>query len=83
MIILFNFGNFNYAYFNNDFKWNRIDGEALVGKSNTKYWFKNGHYHRDDGPAIERCDGSGEYYFYSNKYSKNEYWAIIRFVGFM
>ncbi len=30
--------------------------------SGTKFWFKNGKLHREDGPAIIRDDGNVEYW---------------------
>jgi len=33
-----------------------------VDKYGTKYWYKDGFLHREDGPAIEYPDGSKEWY---------------------
>ena len=35
-----------------------IKYEVRVYKNGTKFWFKNGEYHREDGPAIEYDDGN-------------------------
>lgn len=36
--------------------------EFKIGPNESKYWYKNGQYHREDGPAIERADGTKEWY---------------------
>jgi hypothetical protein len=35
-----------------------------VDDCGTKYWFKNGIFHREDGPAVEYTDGSKYWYQY-------------------
>ena len=35
--------------------------ECRTGPDGTKYWFLNGEYHREDGPAIEYPDGTKEW----------------------
>jgi len=35
--------------------------ECKIDKHGTKYWYLNGKYHREDGPAIEFADGSKQW----------------------
>ena len=35
---------------------------CLIDKDNDIYWFKNGKFHREDGPAVEWTDGSKFWY---------------------
>jgi len=39
-----------------------IEYTVLVYDDGSKYWFLNGKYHREDGPAIEYSDGSKAWY---------------------
>jgi hypothetical protein len=36
----------------------------IVDEEGNKYWYKNGKWHRKNGPAIEWADGSKYWYFY-------------------
>ena len=36
--------------------------EVRVYSSGDKYWYLNGQYHREDGPAIEYADGAKKWY---------------------
>ena len=40
--------------------------EMRVGPTGTKYWFLNGKYHREDGPAIEYANGQKEWFLNGN-----------------
>jgi len=39
-----------------------MNPEMYIGMNGTKVWEINGHYHREDGPAIEWHDGSKSWY---------------------
>ena len=45
---------------------NYITNEVRIYKNGTKYWFLNGEYHREDGPAIEFATGTKEWYLNGN-----------------
>ena len=51
---------------------------CLIDKYNDKHWFKNGLYHREDGPAIECADGSKIWYLNDKFYSEQDYKITIR-----
>jgi hypothetical protein len=36
--------------------------EVRVYDNGNKYWYLDGKYHREDGPAVERTDGGKEWY---------------------
>ena len=36
--------------------------ELFIDSSGTKFWYKNGQYHREGGPAIEWADGSKRWF---------------------
>ena len=35
---------------------------VVIYPDGTKYWYKNGNYHRDGGPSIEHDSGTKEWY---------------------
>jgi hypothetical protein len=41
---------------------NYIKYEVRVYADGDKFWFLNGKYHREDGPAVEDSDGSKAWY---------------------
>lgn len=43
------------------FKWSRYTGKVTLADG-TQYWYLNGMYHREDGPAIIRADGTQFWY---------------------
>jgi len=43
-----------------------IKYEVRVYKNGDKYWYLNGKYHREDGPACEYSNGD-KYWFLNNK----------------
>ena len=45
--------------------------------SGTKHWFKNGKFHREDGPARELANGDKEYWLNDKHYSYTEWYAIV------
>mgnify|MGYP006078006563 CR=1 FL=1 len=40
--------------------------ECKIYPSGNKYWYLNGLFHREDGPAIEWVNGSKEWYLNGN-----------------
>jgi len=36
--------------------------KVIIYHSGTKSWYKNGQFHRENGPAKEWCDGFKEWY---------------------
>jgi len=38
-----------------------------------KYWYSNGRYHREDGPAIDYGDGNEYYYLYGSSVRKEQF----------
>jgi hypothetical protein len=42
-----------------------------VFDSGTRYWYLNGKYHREDGPAIEWADGSNEWWLNGERHREN------------
>lgn len=51
-----------------------------VGSNGTKYWAKDGKYHREDGPAIEAINGDKYWWvdgvFYGNYINKRYYFCL-------
>ena len=39
-----------------------IEYTVKVYTNGTKYWYLNGKYHREDGPAVEYADGDKSWY---------------------
>ena len=48
-----------------------IEYTVKVYASGSKYWYLNGNYHREDGPAVEYADGS-KYWFLNGKYHRED-----------
>jgi hypothetical protein len=40
------------TWYNKDYNRNRVDGPAYENTHGTKEWYKNGEFHRFDGPAL-------------------------------
>ena len=51
---------------------------AIEFKSGTKYWYKNGLVHREDGPALEYANGAKSWYYNDSRYSKQELESLIK-----
>jgi hypothetical protein len=43
-----------------------------------KFWFRNGKYHREDGPAIEYSNGDKEWYLNNKQYSESEFLSLTK-----
>jgi len=50
----------------------------VVDKFGTKYWFKDGKLHREDGPAIETAKGSACWWFHGRAvgYDAEGFWDL-------
>ncbi len=82
MLIKFNFFDFKYDYYNNSLQEHRM-GAPSYEYDGSKFWCKNGKWHREDGPAKEYFYGDKCYYLNNKEYSEKEYWGIIRFGVFV
>ena len=47
-----------------------------INHEGTKYWYKNGKIHRDDGPAVIHPDGT-QYWLKNGKYHRDDGPAVI------
>lgn len=63
-------------------KLHRKDGPA-VEMSSVRIWYNHGKRHREDGPAYEESDGRVYYYLNNILYTEEDYWAKIKFGGFV
>ena len=50
-----------------------ITYEVKVYPNGTKYWYLNGKFHREDGPAIECANGT-KYWFLNDKEFSHSEW---------
>ena len=50
-----------------------IKYEVKVYEDGSKYWYLNGKYHREDGPAIEWADGGKQWYLNDQLHRKQEF----------
>lgn len=64
-------------------KKHREDGPATEWSDGGEEYLINGAYHRLDGPAIIYTDGFNEYWVYGARYSEEDYWNTVKFIGFM
>ena len=54
------------------------NGCCITYNWDSKYWYKFGKKHRDDGPAIETLSGDKSYYLNGKRYSEEEeYWEEV------
>ncbi len=84
MLIKFNYFYSKYEYYNNDLQCHRLDGPSFENADGDKCWYKNGSFHREDGPAVtEYYSGYNDYYLNGFFYKEKEYWNIIKFKGFL
>jgi len=56
----------------------RDNGPAVERIDGTKYWLKNGKFHRLDGPAIEYSNSDSDRYWYieGERYTEEEFKEI-------
>ena len=45
--------------------------ELKVCSDDTKAWYQNGKFHREDGPAIEYADGR-KYWYQNGRFTKRK-----------
>ncbi len=83
MLIRFNFKLYKFYYVNNNLNMHRLDGPCFENRMGSKWWCKNGSYHREDGPAILWNNKIKDYCLNGIYYTEKEYWAIIRFKGYL
>ncbi len=55
-------------------------GIAILDEDYTKIYFLNGSFHRHDGPAIERSDGTKYWYLNDCFYTENSFIIVTRLV---
>jgi hypothetical protein len=48
-----------------------IEYTVKVNTYGTKFWYLNGKYHREDGPAIEYADGD-KFWYLNGKYHRED-----------
>ena len=60
---------------------NKIVDKPFLSEDTTRTrWYLNGKLHREDGPAFEWPDGSGEWYLNGQRYTEEEY-VMIQFMN--
>lgn len=42
--------------------------EMIQSKNGARRWYRDGRLHREDGPAIERADGTREWWLFGRRY---------------
>ena len=52
--------------------------EIKTDPDGTKYWFQNDRLHRTDGPAIEKPDGTKDYWINGKQLSKFEICTLFK-----
>ena len=50
-----------------------IEYKVKVYANGDKYWYFNGKYHCEDGPAIEKHDGTKYWYLNDEKLTEEEF----------
>lgn len=66
-----------------DGKRHRIGGPASEYFEGGKEWCVNDKHHRLDGPAIIYANGNKSFYINGEYYLEKDYWAAIKFGGFI
>ncbi len=61
-VVFFREDHNSKGWFNENGKYHKIDGPALIYDYGYQEWYRDGKLHRDDGPAIERADGYKAWY---------------------
>ena len=51
---------------------------CLINNYNNKIWFKNGNWHREDGPALEWSNGEKAWFLNDNYYNEQDYRIALR-----
>ena len=50
-----------------------IEYKVKVTDAGSKFWYLNGQYHREDGPAIEFADGNKEWHLNGQELTEEEF----------
>ena len=50
-----------------------IEYTVKVSASGNKFWYLNGKWHREDGPAIEHASGGKEWYLNDKQVTEEEH----------
>jgi hypothetical protein len=58
-----NYPCWEIIYYDENYKYHRLDGPASEYSDGYKWWYKNGELHREDGPAVESTKGYKYYYY--------------------
>lgn len=67
--------NCTKEWYDEDGKFHREDGPAVILSNGAKFWYKNGKLHREDGPACEYADGTKEWLLNGIEYTEKEFLA--------
>ncbi len=81
MLIKFNFKYWQRVYYNNSLKLHSLDNPSICN-TNQKFFYKDGNFHRENGPAIDYGNGYKNYYLNGKYYEEKEYWSIIKKIRF-
>ena len=60
-------------YMDEEQRYHRIGGPALVKADGTAIWYYHGKRHSACGPAVTRPDGSEEYWIHGKRYSEKKW----------
>ena len=63
-----------------DAKAKELKNGLVQGDNGNQYWYKDGKYHRDDGPAVV-MPGDGEYWYKDGKQHRDGAPAVLRETG--
>jgi len=55
--------------------------ELKIEQDGSKFWYLNGKYHREDGPAVEYPDGEKRWFLTDIKFSFEDYIQELRLLG--
>jgi hypothetical protein len=53
---------------------------CLIDQHNNKYWYKNGQWHREDGPAVEHANGSKMWCLNGKWFPEQEHLRVVRHI---
>ena len=52
---------------------NPIEYIVKIDKDGNKFWYRNGQYHREDGPACEYANGTRYWFIEGKEYTEQEF----------
>ena len=67
-------------YFNQDGLLHNENGPAIIDEVGSKAWIINGHYHREDCPAIMFKSGKNLYFYKGKRVNVNSTEEFIRYI---